>query len=185
MKQKETTIVLDMSGFPSKNDIRASKTINTHYNPVEEYTLDGIYIKTWKNPSEAAKHYNISISAIRMCCRREVSYIKSINKIFLYKGDNIGNRLNFIDNNVSKSGSREVDVYNIKGELIGCFSSFVKAANKYNIDYHWISKCCKGIILCVKDLIFLYPKDNIKIRLKLIKQKKALDDALENEILKH
>ena len=184
MKQKDT-VVFDLSDFP-KPDM-SKKDRPNYYNPINEYTLEGIYVKTWKSPASAARAYGMSDGHITQCCRGGILSIEKYGKIFLYKGDNIEERLEAIEqqSNVrGKTSHFNIEVYDKKGKFLSIYPSLGKTSYKYDINPNTIRECCSGKRLFIKDYIFLFEGGNIKERLKLIKQKEELNAAIEKEILK-
>lgn len=183
MKQKDI-VVFDLSDFPKPN--MSEKDKPNYYKPVNEYTLEGVYIKTWKSPAVARRAYKMPHGYINQCCRGNILYIKKYGKIFLYKGDDINKRLKDIQqsNNNSKAPHFNIKVYNKRGRLLSTYPSLGKASDKYHISPRMIRNCCSGNRLIIKDYIFLFETGDIKERLHLIKQKEEFDAAIEKEILK-
>ena len=66
MKQEET-IELTLSDFPQ--DVTPRQDKENYYNPVNEYTMEGVYVKTYKSPTAAARALGISKTVILSCCR--------------------------------------------------------------------------------------------------------------------
>lgn len=183
--EQEDTVILNLSDFP-KPDMSQKDKLN-YYNPVNEYTLEGVYIKTWKSPAIAAKAYGITSGIVNTCCKGIPLFIEKYGKIFLYKGDSIEKRLKAIEQyekSKVKAAHQRIEVYNKEGKLLSCYPSLTRASIKYGISAKYIRDCCSSKRLFVKDYIFLFEGGNIKERLKLIKQKQELDAKIENEILK-
>jgi len=183
--EQEDVVALSLSDFP-KPDI-SQKDKPNYYNPINEYTLEGVYVKTWKSPAVAARAYKITSRCITTCCKGIPPFIEKYGKIFLYKGDSIDKRLEAIEQyekSKVKAAHLRVEVYSKKGRLLSCYPSLTRASLKYGISAKYIRDCCSGKRLLVKDYIFLFEGGNIKERLKLIKQKQELDAKIENEILK-
>ena len=184
MKQEET-IKLTLSDF--SKDVPPQQDKENYYNPVNEYTMEGVYVKTYKSPTAAARALGISSATVKSCCRGSALYIVKYDRIFLYKGASIKQRLKAImeaENNRIRPIAFTIDVYTKKGKFIITCPSIVKAHDKYGIAVANIRKCCTGERLFIKDKIFLFMGSDIKERLKLIKQKEELDAAIEKEILK-
>ena len=183
--EQEDTVILNLSDFP--NPDMSQKDKPNYYNPVNEYTLEGVYVKTWKNPAIANKAYGLPHGIVRKCCNSCILCIKKYGKIFLYKGDNIDKRLEAIEQYEKSKGKAaylRIEVYSKRGKWLSCYPSLGKASDKYHIAHSIIRECCQCKRLFVKDYIFLFEGGNIKERLKLIKQKQELDAKIENEILK-
>ena len=183
--EQEDVVTLNLSDFPKPDMSQKDKP--GYYNPVNEYTLEGVYVKTWKSPAIAGKAYGLSQGVVSKCCNGYLLCIEKYGKIFLYKGDNIDKRLEDIKQQGAsriKTAHLRIEVYNKGGKLLSYYPSLGKASDKYHIDRSIIRECCQCKRLFVKDYIFLFEGGNIKERLKLIKQKQELDAKIENEILK-
>ena len=183
--EQEDTVILNLSDFPKPNMSQKDKP--NYYNPINEYTLEGVYVKTWKSPAVAAKNYGITLSSLNACCKGVSLFMEKYGKIFLYKGDSIDERLEAIkqqEKNRVRAPHLRIEVYSKEGKLLSWYPSLSRVSCKYGMSAKYIRDCCSGKRLFVKDYIFLFEGGNIKERLKLIKQKEKLDAAIEKEILK-
>lgn len=54
--------------------------------PINQYDLDGNFIKEWVSLQEASRKLNINVSSIKDCCKKRFKQIKGF--IFTYKDDN-------------------------------------------------------------------------------------------------
>ena len=183
--EQEDIVILDLSDFPKPNMSQKDKP--NYYNPVNEYTLEGVYIKTWKSPAVAARAYGITSGQVNNCCKGVPLFIEKYGRIFLYKGDSIDERLKAIEQHEKskvKAAHLRIEVYSKEGKLLSCYPSLARASFKYGISTKHIRDCCSGKRLLVKDYIFLFEGRNVKERLKLIKQKERLNAIIEKEILK-
>lgn len=92
---KNCKIVGHIDGNPMNNKaenliwgFRDNPTVNNHLNnkrAVDEYTLDGEYIRTWGSITMAARNYKISPTAIRKVCRGK--YITAAQRVWRFKGE--------------------------------------------------------------------------------------------------
>jgi len=183
--EQEDVVTINLSDFPKPDMSERDKP--NYYNPVNEYTLEGVYVKTWKSPAIAERAYGLSKRTVYNCCKGCILCIEKYGKIFLYKGDSIVERLKAIQQNINKAKASHlnVEVYNKSGKWLSWYPSLSKTSDKYHIAHNIIRECCQCKRLFVKDYIFLFEGGNIKERLKLIKQKEKLDAAIEKEILKN
>jgi hypothetical protein len=183
MKEEDINII-DLSDFPKQHPKPKDKKY--YYNPIDAYTLEGVYINTYKSPASLSKELDIPSTAILACCKGRILFCYKIGRIFLYKGDNIEKRLKEIEESKKKHQSKQgysVEVYTKKGKFLSCHRSIVAAAEKYNAAPSTIKDCCIGERLFVRDKIFLFLGDNIKQRVKDIKQKEELELLVEKELL--
>lgn len=184
--EQEETVVIDFSDFKADNSLPKDKP--NYANPVEEYTLEGVYLNSYKTPAIAGKALHITTSAICECCRGNSLQLPKYGKIFLYKGDSIEKRLKDIEQynaNNYKVSRREVEVYSINGKFLHYYPSLAAASQKEHISVPYIRDCCTAKKLFLREKVFLYPGSNIRARLQLIKQQQELEEAIEKEILKH
>ena len=182
---EEDVQVLSVKDFNDFKNIKPSEEKEGYINPVCEYTREGVYVKTWKNPVVVAKAFNVSTSLIINCCKGYPLISYKCNRIFLYKGTNINKRLKAIKQyEISDNPTRPVDVYTLDGEFIRTYSSMT-AAGKNKIGNCYIKECCLAKRLFIKDKIYLFKGSSISDRLKLIKKKEELDNLIEQEVLKH
>lgn len=63
--------------------------------PVDEYTLDGKFVKAYPSGSEAGRQTNVHYSVVHRCCHGE--YLSVGERIFLYTGESIKHRLKLIN----------------------------------------------------------------------------------------
>lgn len=185
MRNDDEVNVIDLSDFPRNTPDTKDK--KNYYNPVEMYTQEGEYLCTYKSPAMAARELGISRASINGCCRGVPLVNETLGRIFLYKGNNIKERLKEIKKKgiVNKRRGIPVEVYSLNGKFLSCHVSMAKAAGKYNTHCSLIKACCDKKRLCIGDRIFLFFGDSIKERLKEIKRKKILDKMIEQELLKH
>lgn len=175
---KDEPITLDFSEFQN----RESPKINhrpSYYNKVEEYTLDGVYLRTWENTVEAGEYHKVTGGTISHCCQGQPLFIDKLSRIFIKEGDSIEKRLKDIEKKALqirvKKPRISVDEYDIQGNYIKTWESIASiCSSKTPTIVSTISKCCKGKILYSKinKRIFLYSGASIKARLELIEQAK-------------
>lgn len=84
----------------------AYKNAKYRYIALYEYTLDGHFVTSWKNSTEAANAYGIAGSNIRKCSRGEIKTIGG--RIFLKATESIQDRLLKINNRKHKSKAENV-----------------------------------------------------------------------------
>lgn len=77
-----------------------------YYVSVDEYTTDGLYIKTWEKVSLASQKYNIPTTNISKCCKGSIKTI--CGRIFLKHGDSIQDRLEQLKNRKHKSKTETI-----------------------------------------------------------------------------
>lgn len=175
----EETVVTNLSDF---GPIEPSGHRKSHFFTVDEYTIDGMFIRTWDSMSLAADKLGISIQAISHCVRGLTLYISKIERIFLKSGDSIEERLKLIDKDETMkqiSGKRyniEVDEYSLNGKILNRYDSITKAATINHTSNTAIMDCCRGDILFYRDRIYLHRDASIKERLELIRQKKYIQN---------
>lgn len=170
----EDIVIMSFDDFkPKKQKPPQYKFYNSY--KVDEYTIDGEFLRRWDSPQQAADHYGISRSAIGSCARGKQLSVPKIGKIFLKEGEDISERLKTIDNQGAFPGAKPKSVpirqYDIKGKLIQVYPNICVAADSNNLQAHTIRGIAKGTHLISSDgKIFLRDGESIEHRLELIKQ---------------
>jgi len=102
---------------------------------INQYDLDGNFIKTWNSIKEAERELNISDSGIQSACKKE-SYCCNFQWRF-FNGDT---------SNISPIQTKEKTVYqfDLQGNYITYYKSVKEAENKTGISSTVISRVCLG-----------------------------------------
>lgn len=187
----EDTVVMSFDDF-QKADKPAIKHRRSYYYRVDEYTLEGEYLKTWESCSQASNVLNINKATIGKCVRGITLEISKVGRIFLKEGADINERLKAIDNfKVSpdnKASKITVKEYDLKGNLTAVYPSICFAANFNHIAYRTIHNINEGKKLHTDDgKIFLFDGNGIKERLEAIRQRdynSNLDRSIDRYSLK-
>lgn len=181
----EDIAIISLDVFkPKKQKPPQYKFYNTY--KVDEYTIDGEFLRRWDSPQQAADHYGISRSAIRSCARGNQLSVSKIGKIFLKEGEDISERLKAIDNQEAFSRAKPTNVpirqYDIEGKFIQFYPNICVAADRNNLQTYTISNIAKGTHLISSDgKIFLRDGESIEHRLELIKQYNY-DNSLDKSV---
>lgn len=93
--------------------------------PINEYDLDGNFIKNFSSITKAAEHYGFSHSSVAYCVSNK--NITSHNKIFVMEDDL------FLDDKLRKIKMKQYKLYDIDGNLIDVSKSLNKLYKKYNL----------------------------------------------------
>lgn len=64
-----------------------AKVAKSHSKPIEQYTLDGEFVREWDSATTAAKELCCAQSAINWCCLRKPKYNSYHGYLWRYKGD--------------------------------------------------------------------------------------------------
>ena len=155
-----------------------------YYGKIDEYTLDGIYIRTWLSSKEIGEHFNISHTTILRCCHEKILIVEKIGRIFLFENDDIKLRLHKIEKQnkntflgQNKAYKLAIDEYDIQGNLVRLWDSISEIGYRKKV-----INCCLGKTLHTKNNeIYLFHGDDINLRLKLIEEKKY-QDAMSKSI---
>lgn len=81
------------------------KPREAYFVPVDEYTIEGVFLKTWPNVSSVSKEYNLPTTNISKCCKGQINTISG--HIFLKHGDSINERLISMNNRKHKSKTEQ------------------------------------------------------------------------------
>jgi len=139
---------------------------------IEQYTLQGEYIKTFNSPTEASKYLQINKGGIESCAREETKssggfnwkYIDSnkiINKVTYNKS---GRKLGYTNHNKGKKfppGSRNIKYkkviqYNSDFISLKEWDSIYEASINTNISRSSIENCARGVSKTAGNFIWRY-----------------------------
>ena len=119
---------------------------------VNQYDLNGKYIKTWECAKDAALELKMSNSQIIACCKLKRKsaggyqwryFNGSIDDIQPYEVKRLVGELNPMYGKASPH-RKKVYQFNKNGELIGEFDSLIKAESVTGVNFKDISSCCLG-----------------------------------------
>ena len=174
---KETKKLLRQNGIKSKD----------YYRSVNQYDLDGNFIKTWNNSAEIYdSEFNSYCAVIKKCCHRIKGYL-SVNGYqwrFTDDCDDISNYINFYHKDMSNYRHKEVyEINPMNGKIIKYYHSIKECNNDLGFsDYdRKILDCCRGQTISVEKRLFVYVedyKDKEKIQQKLDKYKNKFKPKL-------
>jgi hypothetical protein len=130
--------------------------------PVDMYTLDGKFKKTFLSMAEAAKEINSDKANISACCLGKVRTVK--NYIFRYHSDPFDKfSCDY------KTKKRPICIYDLQGNLLQEFKSKNEASKNLPINYHKIEDYCDGLDNHIFDnKILMYKDDDVNEILKCI-----------------
>lgn len=168
----EDTVELDFSGILTKQEVKALPKVPKLLRAVNAYTLDGEYVASYESIQEARKAENVSSSIVYKCCRGIYLSSSQHNRIFLYRGDDIDERLKLIEERNKKYNctGRFINEYSLNGRFLFQYSQLKLAAKANKVSSKKIAKCCRGEIPHLNNRIFLYSEDNIKDRMPAVKE---------------
>ena len=169
---KETKRILRQNGMKKED----------YYRSINQYDINGNFIKTWKDSSEIYdSEFKSYCAIIKKCCHR----IKNNLSIGGYQWrftddcDDISEYTNFYHTDVSNYRHREIyEINPINSEIIKYYHS-IKDCNKelgYSDYDRKILDCCRGQTISVEKRLFVYvedykDKDKIQERLNKYKNK--------------
>ena len=118
---------------------KIQRTIDKNNKKVNQYDLNGKYIKTWESIKQAQDYYNIK--HISSCCNLNKSYSTVNGFQWRFYSGNTDDIRPHIPNTLEKS----VVQRDLEGNLIKTWKSLHQISRE--TDYHWqnISKCCRGL----------------------------------------
>ena len=123
---------------PGGNDTSCAVKVNEK--PVEQYTLDGKYITTYKSTCEASRQTGIEQSNIVYCCNNHPRYKHA--GCFQWKYVNDNKIIIPILVKIHSTKKREIGQYNSNNKLISIFPSAMEAERQTQINHRHISECC-------------------------------------------
>lgn len=108
--------------------------------PIDQYDLNGNYIKTWQSASEIEKRLNIKSNNITMVCKGYKNRKSAGGFMWAYSGS-INSKPTYL--NESHIGI-PVDQYDLHGKYIKTWPSCIVASKQLNIAGTRITAVCKG-----------------------------------------
>ena len=150
----------------SKKDIFGKK----HAIEVDEYDLKGKILNRHDSITKAATANHASSASISDCCKGVTLFFR--DKIYLFNGASIKERLELIrQKKYLQNFHRSIDEYSRTGKLLASYRNVSEITDKYGISAYKILDCCFGNIVHIYTKIYLFSGENIKERLKQLKEK--------------
>ena len=142
-----------------------------YYRSINQYDLDGNFIKTWKDSSEIYdSEFKPYCSIIKKCCYRRKGSLTVCNYQWRFTDDcnDIGV---FIKPKKLPTKVRELyEVNPINGDIIKHYNSVTECSNELNLSFRRIMDCCRGITISVDKHLFIYVEDyNSTLNKRLIR----------------
>lgn len=123
---------------------------------IQQFSLDGTYLNTFKNSGDAATLNKVDASNINRAANGKSK--SSANSLWIFSEDYTEELLEDKINIINKGrvfseeeilkrkdvGNKAIEVFTIEGEKIDEFKSIDVAAKYYKIDPSTISRCCNG-----------------------------------------
>lgn len=120
-----------------------NKTIGGDYDftdrtiKINQYDLNGTYLKTWNSIIDIVNYYHIDSSTISKCISRNS---QAINFMFRkYNGDT-----NDISPYIKKRATTKINQYDINGHYIKTWESLKELRNNIGCNNNTIIRCCNG-----------------------------------------
>ena len=173
----DDTVMMDFSDFRERKEFLKPKRERAESRPINEYTLEGEYLTTYKTGQEASKKVGISSSSVYSCCHGTVLFSPKYKRIWLYVGDDIEERLRKIEALKMTKDKPLVDEYTLKGRWLFSYPKYGMAAKANSISTYGVKLCCEGKKLFINNRIFLPHGGDIKERLALIKEYQRLESS--------
>ena len=131
---------------PNEN---ANHSKHKYEKPVDQFNMDGEFIKRFKSGSAAAKEIGSSVNAVNRVCRnKEGTLFGFIWKVADLTTDNPDSIK--VPSKESKR-NKKVNKYDTNGKFLASYPSVTKAANIDKRSAESISKCCRGETKKTKD----------------------------------
>lgn len=171
---KQNTVIMTMEDFADMRVKEPQKKWENAYKDVIEYSLEGVFIRTFSSAAEAARFHRVQYEVVGACCRGTRMYSAKTNTIFLYRGDDISERLGKIKQSSLEPSKnphgKEVYEYTLNGRFIAKYPTAVQAASANKVKPLYIRNCCEGKRrIYIDKRIFLYKDGDIKQRVKEVK----------------
>lgn len=165
-KESREKLSKSLTNNPKVIEARKRTWLTRPRNKINQYDLQGNFIKTWNSTTEVSKELNITDSCIRKICTQTHGLFSAKNFMFRdYKGNinNIdpcpskANKNNCKPKRIKKIFSREVECYCKETKLLlNSYKNCAEAGRQLKLDSSTIRKCCIGQNYYYKNYIFKY-----------------------------
>lgn len=163
----------DFSDFAMQKD-RPKTTVQ--HKEVCAYDKYGQFLGFYSSIREAAKAFNVATYTVYNCCNgTPLNVLSKNNMIFLYRGEDIDNRLQAIDERRKAKGDKKVEEYSLAGRLVYVWDCIKDVSKHYGYTVSAITACIHGHKLQMDGHIFVYSNSDIKARVKEIRRLRALE----------
>ena len=135
---------------------------------VQQYTLDGVFIKEYPSAKEASKQTGVEYSDICACCRENTTKKLAGNFQWKYKNSD-----KIITPVVKRHDIQKIYQFNLKGELLNIYNNLDEAVKATKISKSCICSCCLekaktagGFLWSYQPLIVI-PQKNLGVKKKI------------------
>jgi predicted GIY-YIG superfamily endonuclease len=113
------------------------------YNPVDQYSMSGKFIKTYKHPAEASLQTKANYVSIVNCCMGKQR--KSGDYIWRYHGEQLTEEhIKWCNEVYVQKTKKSVNQYSMNGEFIKEWESLCSIEVQLGYNVSAVSRCCKG-----------------------------------------
>lgn len=136
-----------------------------YYRSINQYDLDGNFIKTWKDSSEIYDNekFRPYCNIIRKCCYRLKGYLSigGYQWRFFDDCDDITNYKENFHKNKNNYNSRKIyEINPNNGEIIKEYKSITECGkNNGNCSFRNVLDCCRGQTISIGNRLFMYVED--------------------------
>ena len=117
---------------------------------INQYDLDGNFIKTWDSVQSAINYYNNK--AIEFCCKKRRKSASGFQWQFY---ENNTNNIEKHKNNWIK----KINQYDVDGNFIQQYNSIKEVCEKFNVFSSNVTMCCQGKQKTLKGFVFKYANE--------------------------
>lgn len=138
----------------NKSEMAAENILHTNEDKkiaVEQYTLNGKFVREWKSAVDASKELGINRGTIQRCCAGKLSK-QAGGFIWKYKNNQTPVR-------PYKSQGKKVYKYSLDGELLNIYENISAAARANFIDNASIRHCASGKQRTAYNYIWKFEKE--------------------------
>lgn len=135
-----TYLGLGYNNTPGGNDTSCAVKVNEM--PVEQYSLNGEYITTYKSASEAGRKLNIEQSNISYCCNNHPRYKHAGG--YQWKYVNSNKVIIPIVGKIHSTKKKILGQYTLENILLNIYPSAMEAERQTGINHRHISEVCNN-----------------------------------------
>lgn len=130
-----------------------------YYRSINQYDLNGNFIKTWKDSSEIYdSEFKPYCAVIKKCCYRQKHYLTACNYQWRYI-DDCEDICKLCKIKPPTKVRQLYEVNPINGDIIKYYNSITECSNELNLSFRRIMDCCRGVTISVDKRLFIYVED--------------------------
>ena len=126
-----------------------------------QYSVEGLFIRSWECAKRAGEDLCIPESSIRQCCKGKIK--TSGNYVWRYFSETKGENIHPVKKNSGGQNKQPVLQFDLLGHFIKEWESATQAFSELGINNSMIIRCCKGRLNTAGGYIWKYAKEGTNV----------------------